>query len=203
MPEHFGLSHLIQYLTQMGLKVANVNEKQELVEMAFHGEQGQWRLIIGFHQSGETRKLMFIVPHIATLGLYKRQECLEALMAVNYRIAIGKFGLDLNDGEIRLEETIPLADNGLSFEQFQLATRAIMQTIGIYQSLLPRILYGHKSVHEALEECEQEFFQRGKALNTTTFSPVPPPDNELHNDLNAEDVLAEVVRLLEENKKRD
>lgn len=35
-------------------------------------------------------------------------------MADNYRIAMGKFGLDLDDGEVRLEESIPLANDVLA-----------------------------------------------------------------------------------------
>src|SRR5438445_10930846 len=159
MAESFGIAHLKEYLTRMGLRLANVDEEQEIIEMAFHGNHGQWRMIVGIQQQGEVRKLMLIAPHIAAVTKKKRLECLEALMAVNYRIAMGKFGLDLDDGEVRLEEAIPLADGSITFEQFQLALGAMMQTVAMYHSLLPRIVYGNLSVQDALNACEQEFLQ--------------------------------------------
>src|SRR5256886_5428590 len=159
MAESFGIPHLKEYLTRMGLRLANVDLEQEIIELAFHGNHGQWRMIVGIQQSGEVRKLMLIAPHIGALTKKKRMECLEALMAVNYRIAMGKFGLDLEDGEVRLEEAIPLAGGSITFEQFQLALGAMMQTVAMYHSLLPRIVYGNLSVEDALTACEQEVLQ--------------------------------------------
>src|SRR5437660_12814299 len=159
MAESFGIPHLKDYLTRMGLRLANVDLEQEIIELAFHGNPGQWRMIVGIQQSGEVRKLMLIAPHIAVVNKKKRLECLEALMAVNYRIAMGKFGIDLEDGEVRLEEAIPLANDAITFGQFQLVFSALMQTIAMYHSLIPRIVYGNLSVRDALEACEQDFFQ--------------------------------------------
>src|SRR5690242_156466 len=136
MAQSFGLSHIVDYLHQMGLKIAHMNTEQNTVELAFHGNAGQWRMVIGLHHAQGANKLMLIVPHMGTLSSHKRLECLEALMAVNYRIAIGKFGLDLEDDEVRLEESIPLADDAISLDQFHLAFSAIMQTASIYHSLL-------------------------------------------------------------------
>src|SRR5881398_778652 len=171
MAESFGIAHLKEYLTRMGLRLANVDEEQEIIELAFHGNHGQWRMIVGIQQSGEVRKLMLIAPHISAVTTKKRLECLEALMAVNYRIAMGKFGLDLDDGEVRLEEAIPLAHGSVSFEQFQLALGAMMQTVAMYHSLLPRIVYGNLSVQDALEACEQDFLQEMEAPEPTDASP--------------------------------
>ena len=114
MADSFGIPQLEEYLTQMGLRLSNVDRQKEIIELAFHGNHGQWRMIVGIQQQGEVRKLMLIAPHIGTVTKKKRLECLEALMAVNYRIAMGKFGLDLDDGEIRLEEAVPLAHNSIS-----------------------------------------------------------------------------------------
>ncbi|HLZ80054.1 MAG TPA: hypothetical protein VKP04_00345, partial [Ktedonobacteraceae bacterium] len=93
MADNFGIPQIAEYLTRMGLRLANI--EQEIIELAFHGNHGQWRMIVGIQQSGEVRKLMLIAPHIGTVTNKKRLECLEALMVVNYRIAMGKFGLDL------------------------------------------------------------------------------------------------------------
>ena len=198
MAENFGIPQLVEYLKQMGLRIANVDMEQDIIELAFHGNHGQWRMIVGIQQSGEVRKLMLIAPHIGAIAKKKRLECLEALMAVNYRIAMGKFGLDLDDGEVRLEEAVPLANGSISFEQFQLALGAIMQTVAMYHSLIPRIVYGNLSVLDALEACEKEFLQDMDESEGDEESTAPTvaqtPDLDVH------DVLAEITRMLEERK---
>src|SRR5581483_12438047 len=159
MTDKFGISHIGEYLLQMNLKVVHIDHRQETVKLVFHNNLEQWQMVVCFQQRGEVRKLVLIVPHIGAVTTKKRLECLEALMAVNYRIAMGKFGLDLDDGEVRLEEAIPLAAGRISFEQFRLACSAMMQTVGMYHTLLSRILYGNLSVLEALDACEKEFLQ--------------------------------------------
>lgn len=210
MADNFGIPQIVEYLTEMGLRVANIDDEQEIIELAFHGNHGQWRMIVGIQQSGEVRKLMLIAPHIGTVTKKKRLECLEALMAVNYRIAMGKFGLDMDDGEVRLEEAIPLAHASITFEQFQLALGAMMQTVAMYHSLLPRIVYGNLSVQDALYACEQEFLQEIDEIDETEEtedSPTEPTrieaqeiEAELSPELNVSDVLAEITRMLEEHK---
>jgi hypothetical protein len=44
MAESFGIPQLKEYLTRMGLRAANVDLEQEIIELAFHGNHGQWRI---------------------------------------------------------------------------------------------------------------------------------------------------------------
>jgi hypothetical protein len=211
MADSFGIPQVVDYLTRMGLQIANINPEQEMVELAFHGNHGQWRLIISLQQSCQVRKLVLVAPHISAVTHKKRLECLEALMAVNYRIAMGKFGLDLDDGEVRLEESVPLANDSITLEQFQLVFRAIVQTVAMYHSLIPRIIYGNLSTQEALQACEQEFFQEEGLLEADIDEDyreeekseeiTPNPDiPRTQAELNVRDVMEEVTRLLEERK---
>ncbi len=206
MADSFGIPQLLNYLTEMGLRVANVDQQQEIIELAFHGNNGQWRMIVNIQQNDEARKLMVIVPHISSVTTRKRLECLEALLAVNYRIAMGKFGLDLDDGEVRLEEAVPLANTGITQEQFQLVFRAIMQTVAMYHSLIPRIIYGNLTTQQALDACEQDFFQEfegmQQAANTSGETQLTDGlrESEDFPELDVHDVLAEVTRMLEEQK---
>ena len=206
MADSFGIPQIIDFLTHMGLCIANVDQDQEIIELAFHGDNGQWRLIVNIQQSEEIRKLMFIVPHIGTITTKKRLQCLEALLAVNYRIAMGKFGIDLADGEVRLEEAVPLAKSGITEDQFQLVFSAMMQTAAMYHSLIPRIIYGNLTTQQALEACEEDFFQEiehmqeidgtiGEVKVTQALSETNSP-----LELDVHDVLAEVKRLLGETK---
>ena len=206
MADSFGIPQIVDYLTHMGLCIANVDQDQEIIELAFHGDNGQWRLIINIQQSEEIRKLMFIVPHIGTVTTKKRLQCLEALLAVNYRIAMGKFGIDLEDGEVRLEEAIPLASSGITEDQFQLVFSAMMQTAAMYHSLIPRIIYGNLTTQQALEACEEDFFQEIEHMQEIDGTPgevkVTQALSETNSplELDVHDVLAEVKRLLGESK---
>ena len=207
MANSFGIPQLVEYLTQMGLRLASIDHEQEIIELAFHGNHGQWRMIVGMQQRGEVRKLMLIAPHIGVITKKKRLQCFEALMAVNYRIAMGKFGVDLDDGEVRLEEAIPLANDSITFEQFQLAIGAIMQTVSMYHSLLPRIVYGNLSVQDALDACEQEFLHDIDEAGPDDISSEgilefeeEDAESETAPELNVNDVLAEITRMFEERK---
>ncbi len=206
MADSFGIPQLSDYLTHMGLRIANVDQEQEIIELAFHGDNGQWRLIVNIQQSEEIRKLMFIVPHFGTITTKKRLQCLEALLAVNYRIAMGKFGIDLEDGEVRLEEVVPLANSGITEKQFQLVFSAMMQSAAMYHSLIPRIIYGNLTTQQALEACEEDFFQEIENMQeidgTTGEIKVTqaPAETNSPPELDVHDVLAEVRRLLEEHK---
>jgi hypothetical protein len=212
MAASFGIPQIVDYLTRVGLRIACINSEEETVELAFHASHGQWRMIIGLQHSDEARKLILVVPHISGVTTRKRLECLEALMAVNYRITIGKFGLDLDDGEIRLEEAVPLANEGISFEQFQLVFGTMMQTVATYYSLIPRILYGNLNAQEALEACEAEFMQgvetaqlRNPTRDAGVVAPEPEPPTApaVPPELNASDVLAEISRMLDEKKEQE
>lgn len=204
MADSFGIPQVVDYLSRMGLQIASINQEQEIVELAFHGNHGQWRLIISLQQSCQVRKLVLVVPHISAVTGRKRLQCLEALMAVNYRIAMGKFGLDLDDGEVRLEESVPLATDSITFEQFQLAFRALVQTVTMYHSLIPRILYSNLSTQEALQACEQDFFQQEGLLDADIDEEYDEEETadepRSQTELNVHDVMAEVTRLLEERK---
>lgn len=210
MADSFGIPQVIEYLARMGLQITNMNQEQEIVELAFHGNHGQWRLIISLQQSAQARKLVLVAPHISAVTHKKRLQCLEALMAVNYRIAMGKFGLDLDDGEVRLEESVPLANDSITYDQFQLAFRAMIQTVTMYHSLIPRIIYGNLPTQEALQACEREFFQEEGLLEADIDEEYTEEEgreeistvnaSRVQTDLNVQDILEEVTRLLEERK---
>lgn len=206
MAESFGILQITRYLQKMRIKISHMDYPRNTIELAFHDEHGQWKMIVGIHQSGDTSKLMLIVPHFGTLTDKKRVECLEALMAVNYRIALGKFGVDLSDGEIRLEESVPLAKGSLTFEQFRLVFNAITQTVSIYHSLLSRIMYGGQSVQDALQGCEQEFFQTPQSEATSasdeqitdsiSLTPLIEEQQGATAELDINEIMAEVSWLL-------
>src|SRR5229473_5724375 len=201
MTDSFGIPQLIDFLTHLGLRIANIDQEQEIIELAFHGDNGQWRLIINIQQNDEIRKLMLIAPHIGAVTKKKRLECLEALLAVNYRIAMGKFGVDLDDGEVRLEEAVPLANGSITQEQFQLVFKAMMQTVAMYHSLIPRIIYGNLTTQQALDACEQDFLQEIEGAQETAEGIKTDAPAEPHSlsELDVHDVLAEVTRIFEEH----
>jgi hypothetical protein len=205
MADSFSILHVAEYLKRLGLKFPQVKDAQTTIDLTFTSEYGQWRMIVGIHHSGGASKLMLIAPNLGTVTAQKRLACLEALLTVNYRIALGKFGLDPADGEVRLEESIPLAEQSISFEQFRLAFSALIQTVSIYQDLLPRIIYGDISAQEAIKACEDDFFNNAhheKEMHTSTtmahiteHQTTNSVKDEEVSELNIDEVLAEVELL--------
>lgn len=210
MADSFSILHVAEYLKRLGLKFPQVKDAQSTIDLTFTSSYGQWRMIVGIHHSGGASKLMLIAPNLGTVTTQKRLVCLEALLTVNYRIALGKFGLDPADGEVRLEESIPLAEQSVSFEQFRLAFSALIQTVSIYQDLLPRIIYGDITAQEAIKACEDEFFKsthhESEIQTSTTMAHVAEHQTtnsvkeEEGSELNIDDVLAEVELLFKKRQ---
>ena len=200
MINSFSILHVAKYLKQLGVKFNQVSDVQNTINLTFNGKYGQWRMIMGIQHSGSTSKLMLMAPNLGTIATQKRQECLEALLAVNYRIALGNFGFDPLDGEVRLEENIPLAEHSITFEQFRLAFSALLQTVTIYQNLLPLIISSDMSAQEAVQACEDDFFNKNNYDISATISQVieqePDSSEEIAepSELVVEEVLEEVER---------
>ncbi len=184
---HFGLNKLLEYLKQMDVKIASVDKKREMIELSYHGTEGQWQMIVSLHQSGSARNLMLRVPYFGSVTVKNRPACLEALLAANYRIFMGHFCLDMDDGEVLLEATIPVAAGTITQEQFELVYWSLMLTVVKYHSLLHRIIYGNMTAQEALLACEQEFDAEMKRA-----------DESASQELNVQDVFAELKRILDE-----
>src|SRR5579885_2110412 len=90
--------------------------------------------------------------------------------------------------------------------EFQMVFGTLVQTVVMYHSLIPRIVYGNASALEAVEGCEQEFQQEVANLQAESHEtspdeakPVDEPGGELP-DLDPNDILAEVTRMLEEKE---
>ncbi len=226
MTESFGIAQVVAYLNALGLRVASIDERQEMVELAFHDTLGQWRMMIALQSGLPGRQLVFVVPHMGMLSRRQRQACLEALMSLNYTLTVGKFGLDPDDGEIRLTEMVLLGEQGLGLEAFRRLFGALMQTMTIYRSLIPRILYGNLSARAALAACEQEFIEDHEQTLPASAAAAPGPVGKASSEtlavqdtaaqdaglaepfegaealppLNADDVLAEITRMLQEGR---
>jgi hypothetical protein len=82
----------------------------------------------------------------------------------------------------------------------------MMQTAAMYHSLIPRIIYGNLTTQQALDACEEDFFQEIEDMQEITgitgeikvtqalIESDSPPELDVY------DVLAEVRRLLNEPK---
>ena len=82
-----------------------------------------------------------------------------------------------------------------------------MQTVAMYHNLIPRIVYGNMTTQQALQACEQDFFQqtdsaqRADAPTEMKMLPAGTQDGPgITSELDVNDVLAEAVRILEEEK---
>ncbi|WP_069803464.1 YbjN domain-containing protein [Thermogemmatispora onikobensis] len=213
MSEDFRITDVVSYLTRLGLRVASVDERQGVAELVFHDELGQWQLLL-ILQAGSPlgRRLLFIVPHLSILPQRQRLSCLEALMSLNYTLPLGRFGLDLEDDEVRFCASVYLGQQRLSLPAFRHHLEAVIQTIVIYHSLLPRIIYGHCTARAALTACEQAFLEsyEGERLS---WQEGPSSRQELAEDemeldassseLDAAEVLAEIRRMLQEGRSRE
>ena len=80
-----------------------------------------------------------------------------------------------------------------------------MQTVAMYHSLIPRIVYGNMTAQEALLACEQEFFREMEDDEEVESAEEPElTEAKMESaglpELDVNDVLAEITRMLEDHK---
>lgn len=75
---------------------------------------------------------------------------LLAMTALNYRIPIGGFGFDPNDGEVVLSAGLPINSNDLKFEDFQHAILMLGVVLNLHAADLKAVADGTKQAEDIL-----------------------------------------------------
>lgn len=141
------IKKIAEYLGKIGLH-SQVDRENERILVPFSGNNGSYLFVIQLQRSNDT--LVIVVPNLAKAGenLAKSQlsELLEALLNINYMIAIGCFERDSSDGEIRFRVGIPTEDGGPSLKQFQHSFMVALATVDRYYPEIQKTIYGERAV---------------------------------------------------------
>jgi hypothetical protein len=82
----------------------------------------------------ESETLHFVIPQFLWVKVEHKAQLLEAMMAMNFKILLGRFEMDSN-GEVRFRVPVPISGE-FSFKDFCLAMRGIELAIDLYPFLM-------------------------------------------------------------------
>jgi hypothetical protein len=119
-------------------------------------------MVISVDEERET--VIVQVPILAGKGMpgYRRlQPAVEHdacvyLMARNFRLLLGGYGRDHNDGEIRFTISVPVSGTYLSDEQVEHAILAAVGTVTRDAPVLNALLTGEMQLHQALAQLDRD-----------------------------------------------
>lgn len=137
------IKKIAQYLDKIGWRY---RVGDDMIETGFSGQSGIYPLVIGLQRRNNT--LLFMTQPLAkakdNISRSQLSELLEALLNMNYTLAIGCFERDSSDGEIRFRAGTPTEDGGLTFEQFRNWLMASCAAVDRYYPELQGYIYGKK-----------------------------------------------------------
>ena len=79
-------------------------------------------------------------------------DLLMVLAALNYRIIIGKWAYDPNDGEVAFRATMPIDGGRLDYAEFDHLLSAVLESVGGYATKVTAVVQGSANVDEILKE---------------------------------------------------
>lgn len=129
-------------------------EGKNVLLFGIGGKNGNFQCIADLIE--DENKFIFFSVCGANTPSNKRQETLELLNNLNYKLFFGNFEMEIQDGEIRFRTSISF--NNIELNQ-KLVEETIMSNIITMDKSLPSIMglmFGEISVEKALELSNQE-----------------------------------------------
>lgn len=154
MPTQQTFEQLIAFLHEDNWRF-RADPETERIEVSFRGRNAAFRILVGLDRENAT--LLVLVGDVDMVGRQRQPECLTALMTLNYRFSLGAFEWDPTDGEVRFRIGLPLDDNDLTQAQFRRVLGVTCVTVDRYKPVIPKIVYGGRAPHEAIQEAEAEW----------------------------------------------
>lgn len=145
------LNQFLEYLGREGLKYHH-DEDSNLVTLDFGGDHGSYRILIQITEGSLLQA--YGLPGIK-VPMGAVNDVALAVTRANYALKLGKFELDLNDGELRFHIAVP-------FDEYLPADSVLDQCVHVGVAMLDRylpaflsVIYGNEPAKSAIEMVEQ------------------------------------------------
>lgn len=130
-----------------------VNDENTVFRFGVSAKNGNWQVFIT--QQEESRKLAIAsVCPIHTPDARKAAMC-ELLNRINDNIFIGRFSMDVEDGEIRFQTSAAFPGSYLGDETIDCMFHTNLMTFDTYLPALIAVIYGHNEPALAFLETQQ------------------------------------------------
>src|SRR5579872_2190578 len=136
------LEQIQVYLGEFGLMNQLQSERQAVVTAipTQHGPQ------LGYLRIDEEREVVTLrVPGIFQVVEARRAEVAKGIGMINYFLVLGKFALDLRDGELAFDLPILCAEVGLQQSHLARAFAALVATFNVHLPQLSELVWSERS----------------------------------------------------------
>lgn len=139
-------------LTSNGINY-RVNEDQNRIQLGMGGKNGNWQVVVNLNE--ETRQLSFVsICPINTPDSRQSAIC-ELLNRINDNIFIGKFTMDVEDGQILCKTSSAYPESYLGDETVNMMFHLNVSTFDSYMPAIIAVLYGFNEPALAFLEIQQ------------------------------------------------
>ncbi len=150
----FTIKKVAEYLDKLGLRY-QLDRENEQILTGYSGDNGNYLFVVRLQKSNNT--LFILTPSLAKahegekLSKPQLSDLLEALLNMNYTLALGCFERDSSDGEIRFRVSAPTENDGPTREQFTHLLMAAFVTVDRFYPEIQRAIYGGEKVPKGLK----------------------------------------------------
>ena len=143
-----GLQSVVEHLEKHSLKHA-VDLEAGLVRTSFEMTNVKFSCLIEANDQDDLVQFTAMIPLQVPCG--KRRDACELLALINWRLALGQFQMDLGDGELRFQASVP-------YPQGELADAVIRQLVircafpvNVFYPAIAGVAFGGKSPEAAFD----------------------------------------------------
>ncbi len=147
MSDH--MKNLMGYLQRENLKVADQSDSHLLLR--FNSKHGDQRMLL--HLEGSFLQ-SFVFPAIK-VAEGSRSDIAVAIARANYGLKLGKFELDMNDGELRYQVALPFEGELPSDKVLDRVVYTGLQTMERYMPAFLSVIYGNEPAKDAVASAER------------------------------------------------
>lgn len=126
------------------------SDGEELIRLDIQGDNGYWMCLV--HSREEQRQVLFYAICPVECGPERIGAMAELLARINYRLAIGCFGMDYDAGQIRLRTAVSLGEEDPEAAAIEEALEANVLIMDQYLPPIMAVIYSEASPAEALAD---------------------------------------------------
>ena len=138
---------LIQVLDEREVQYAT-NGDNESICADFRGEVGTYRIVARVEPDDDLFQVFGFSPIRIPKGC--RPAIAEAVVRANYGLRVGKFELDLDDGELRFQAVQILTDSTLESVVVDRLIGTTMSMLDMYLPAMLSVIYGNELPRDAI-----------------------------------------------------
>lgn len=144
------MKQLVSYLQRENLKVADQNDEQVLLR--FGSDHGDQKLLLRIE---EDRLLQSFTYPAMKVAEGSRPDVAIAVARANYGLKVGKFELDMNDGELRYQAALPFEGELPGDKVLDRIVYVGLSMLDRYMPAFLSVIYGNEPVKEAIALVEK------------------------------------------------